>query len=197
MKNKGKKIVIAAIVLSFLFTGTVFAQTHNDGLRAIIASLLLQIQALQAKILSIQLGKSPSSSAQKSPPTAIPPVQPPTDTNNKTTNPPTYILKVLSPNGGETWTKGSQQTFTFTNGSGNAANIYLKPYFACRYSRPACMIAEPMPYAIAVNAKNAVTIKIDKDLSGRDIPAGQYFAMVEDTISKQTDESDAPFDIKE
>ena len=107
----------------------------------------------------------------------------------------TEPIKVLSPNGGESWAKASKQTFTFTNNSGSAVNIYLKPYLSCLYSNPRCMIAEPMPYLVASNVTGAITVFIDKDLNGRDIPAGQYLARIETVGGSYADESDAPFSL--
>lgn len=116
-------------------------------------------------------------------------------------------LKILAPNGGETWTKNTTITVKYLSSGLSSVNIYLKPYVACLYSTPRCMIAEINPYLIASNVvptgsnsgdgSQVFNMLLTKDLSGRDIPEGAYMLQIASLNGEISDTSDQPFKVAE
>jgi len=120
---------------------------------------------------------------------------------------PTYgytapMVKVVSPNGGEAWVKGQGVSIQYSAAGVSFLNAYLKPYVACFYTTPKCLMPEVKPYfmvsnipAGSVGAVNATSFVLNKDLEGRDVPEGAYLLSLVSADGSVSDTSDQPFKV--
>lgn len=110
-------------------------------------------------------------------------------------------VTVLSPNGGEKWTKGSDQTIVWSASySVSTVNIDLINWMPpCDAKTQLCPAMPSILYSIAKKASYSGLLvwNAGKDVNGNDIPVGQYIIRVSDAVTGIYDQSDAPFDILE
>ena len=109
-------------------------------------------------------------------------------------------ITVLSPNGGESWQKGTAQEIKWY-GDGRV-NIDISNYLSCWETEPACMapaVIYPIARDVSVERKrsgNVFNWTTGKTASGGDIPAGEYKVTVSSaTNGSITDQSDSVFTI--
>ena len=109
-------------------------------------------------------------------------------------------ITVLSPNGGESWQKGTAQEIKWY-GDGRV-NIDISNYLSCWETEPACMapaVIYPIARDVSVERKrsgNVFNWTTGKTASGGDIPAGEYKVTVSSaTNGSVTDQSDSAFTI--
>ncbi len=105
-------------------------------------------------------------------------------------SPPPNIA-VLSPNGGETWMKGSAQTISWLYpATASISAIYLAIYLdPVGSTMPSYIIASRVP-----GANQSYTWKVGVDAFGNDIPPGQYTVRVYDSAGN-SDQSNSPFNV--
>lgn len=108
-------------------------------------------------------------------------------------------LVVLTPNGGETWERGTTQDITWRSSSSGNVHIYLLRWHAPCVLGPCPLIVFPnVLYLLARDMPNQGKFSwtVGKDLRGNTIPSGQYLVRVTDARSGVFDQSDAPFTLK-
>lgn len=120
-----------------------------------------------------------------------------------TVPPPVGAIKVITPNGGETWTTGEMRNIVWSypdmtmGPMARMIDIYARSYIACldeNTGGPRCLIAEPMPIIVAEGVPNTGSYlwKIPARLSG------QYKISINDSkITDISDASDKPFIIRQ
>ncbi|GBD34497.1 hypothetical protein HRbin35_00222 [bacterium HR35] len=104
-------------------------------------------------------------------------------------------LRVISPNGGEIWPIDSYQKIRWVAPKDKTVSIYLKHYIPCLYTRPACLMPEPMPIIIAENITNAGEYQWQVGFQNKILEPGNYLIEIIGDQSKEADESDKPFQI--
>jgi len=112
--------------------------------------------------------------------------------------PPIGKIAVLSPNGGETWQKGTTQTIKWNS---NLVSIPEQPIIYDISLVPYCpsgqVCATYAPFAIAQGVSGSTyNWTVGKTASGGDIPAGQYKVTISSAANGSvTDQSDSAFTI--
>ena len=111
-------------------------------------------------------------------------------------------ITVLSPNGGENWTKGTAQSIKWSSPPSFAptyGDITLTSYSTpCDPKTQLCAAMPSVLYTLAKSAplgNGSFSWKVGYDINGSDIPAGQYVVRITDSSSGASDSSDAPFNI--
>src|SRR3989338_659947 len=111
-------------------------------------------------------------------------------------------ITVLSPNGGENWTKGTAQSIKWASPpsfSPTYGDITLTSYSTpCDPKTQLCAAMPSVLYTLAKSAplgNGSFSWKVGYDINGSDIPAGQYVVRITDSSSGASDSSDAPFNI--
>lgn len=97
-------------------------------------------------------------------------------------------ITVLSPNGGENWTRGTTRQISFN--SAFPINIYLSPQNNLNgyYMVLATNVASPFNWAVGQP-------NVDNNPSGTSIADGKYYICISNRDTGQSDCSDAPFSI--
>ncbi len=112
-------------------------------------------------------------------------------------------LRIISPNGGETWRTGTAQTITWTSPyyiRATYADLKLAPYYPPCTTGPCPMYAYRMPYTIASNLSinqnsySWIVGNVQNDYSSM-VPDGQYKIQICEVGSGNCEESDYPFTI--
>ena len=111
-------------------------------------------------------------------------------------------VTVLSPNGGESWAKGTGATIKWSSAPSLVAtygDITLTNYSTpCDPKTQLCAMMPSVLYTLAKSVplgNGSFSWKVGYDINSSDIPAGQYIIRVTDSSSGASDQSDSPFNI--
>ncbi len=121
------------------------------------------------------------------------------DTSDKPfsiTNENSSSLVVVTPNGGETWERGTTKDITWRGSFTGNVHIYLLRWQAPCVLGPCPLIVSPnVLYLLAKDIPNQGKFSwtVGKDMRGNTIPSGQYLVRLTDAATGGFDESDGPF----
>ncbi len=112
-------------------------------------------------------------------------------------------ITVVSPNGGESWTKGSSQTIRYSAPSSPAltyGDVTLTNWSTpCDSKIQLCPLMPSVLYTLArhitITGGGSLSWRVGFDINGNEIPNGQYVARITDSSTGVSDQSDAPFSI--
>ena len=112
-------------------------------------------------------------------------------------------VTVISPNGGESWAKGTGATIKWSSPPSFVAtygDVTLTNYSVpCDPKTQLCALMPSVLYTLAKSVllgNGSFSWKVGYDINSSDIPAGQYIIRVTDSSSGASDSSDAAFDIQ-
>lgn len=122
--------------------------------------------------------------------------------------PPLNSIRVIYPNGGEVWQKGTTQRITWTlapsqtsQGSAGLFPVGLVDIFLFQYQPPCesqpCVLSPTFLYTLAKQTPNDGVFEwtVPKNIQGFNVPDGQYVVRVQRTSTSQYDDSNGPFSI--